>query len=81
MHEFRNEFIGMQSNTRLLNCNCGIRGGLAISSRQAEDYPRYGMLSSGSRARVLARARAAPQAETWLLFAVVDKLVLHLTLL
>ena len=41
MHEFRNEFIGMQSSTRLLNYNCALRNPrrLAISSsrsRQAE---------------------------------------------
>ena len=67
MHEFRNSFIGMQSSTRLLNYNCGIRGGWQSAAGFA-------------RARVLARARAGPRGGN-LLFAVVDKLVLHLTLL
>ena len=81
MHEFRNEFIGIQSSTGIAELQLRNPRRLAISSRQAEDYPRYGMLSSGSRARVLARARARGATGGNLLFAVVDKLVLHLTLL
>ena len=72
MHEFRNEFIGMQTSTRLLNCNCGIRGGWQSAAVEA-----------GRRKFAHARPRAGPRGATGgnLLFAVVDKLVLHLTLL
>ena len=80
MHEFRNEFIGMQSSTRLLNYNCGIRGGWQSAAGRRKIildmacYPRV-------RARASSRARARGATGGNLLFAVVDKLVLHLTLL
>jgi hypothetical protein len=66
----------------LLNYNCGIRGGWQSAAGRRKiilDMACYP--PAGSRARVLARARARGATGGNLLFAVVDKLVLHLTLL
>ena len=55
MHEFRNEFIEMQTSTRLLNYNCGIRGGWQSAAGRRK------IILDMARA-ILGFARARPRA-------------------